>query len=165
MAGMSNALDVKGNKLKFELANAGSVQETMYRAVMSFIDNLATGKLKNRQLSNVHPRKGPSKLQSLDLDVIWQLAQLTTRGRGRGRGGTRSGRDGRDGKIADGEYRGGKCFTCGSKGHPSHKCPKANPEAVKEYEEKIKARNNARQLRRLGGDCVVSDDKLSLIHI
>ena len=30
---------------------------------------------------------------------------------------------------------------------------------MKEYEEKIKARNNARQLRRLGGDCVVSDDE------
>ena len=51
----------------------------------------------------------------------------------------------------------GTSFT--RKGHPSHKCPDANAEAVNEYEEKMKARNQARQLRRLGGNCAVSDDE------
>lgn len=128
------------------------------------LERTSSGKLRNRQLSNTHPRKGPDPkdLKSLDLDMIWKLAQLTTRApRGRGRGGGRGKGDngGRGGKVGEGEYRGGKCFTCGSKGHPSHKCPNANAEAVREYEEKIKARNQARQLRRLAGDCAVSDDE------
>jgi hypothetical protein len=112
-----------------------------------------TGKARNRQLTTLDQR--------VEQLAIQKLAQLTApRGGGRGRGGQKGGRKEIRGRI-EGEYRGGKCFTCGSTTHPAHKCPQANKEAVKEFEEKAKARNQARNLRRLGGECVSDDEEES----
>ena len=58
-----------------------------------------------------------------------------------------------------GGYNGDVCLICNSTEHPTHKCSKANKQAVLAYEkaQQAKGRNQARSLRRLVGDNLVSN--------
>ena len=58
-----------------------------------------------------------------------------------------------------GGYKGVVCLVCNSTEHPTHKCSKANKQAVLAYEkaQQAKGRNQPRSLRRLAGDNLVSN--------